>query len=50
MNSDEKILKINTKLEELKLIVEYLEDVKFVLGRTTDDIKNRIELEKVERL
>ena len=50
MNSDEKIIKINTKLEELKLIVEYLEDVKFVLGRTTDDIKNRIELEKVERL
>lgn len=50
LNSDEKIIKINTKLEELKLIVEYLEDVKFVLGRTTDDIKNRIELEKVERL
>lgn len=50
MNSDEKINKINEKLEELKIIVEYLEDAKFVLGRVTDDIKNRIELEKVERL
>lgn len=37
-------------MEELKLIVDYLEDAKFVLGRVTDDLKNRIELEKVERL
>jgi hypothetical protein len=43
-------MKINAKLEELKIIVEYLEDVKYVMGRVTDDIKNRIELEKVERL
>ena len=50
INSDEKIMKINAKLEELKVIVEYLEDVKYVMGRVTDDIKNRIELEKVERL
>lgn len=50
INSDEKIMKINAKLDELKVIVEYLEDVKFVMGRVTDDIKNRIELEKVERL
>lgn len=50
VNSDELIIKINDKLEELKIIVEYLEDVKYVLGRVTDDLKNRIELEKVERL
>lgn len=50
INSDEKIIKINSKLDELKLIVEYLEDVKFVMNKVTDDIKNRIELEKVERL
>ena len=31
INSDEKIMKINAKLDELKVIVEYLEDVKFVL-------------------
>ena len=50
INNDELIIKINDKLEELKIIVEYLEDAKYVLGRVTDDIKNRIELEKVERL
>lgn len=50
LNSDEQIVKINEELEELKLIVDYLEDAKFVLGRVTDDLKNRIELEKVERL
>lgn len=50
LNSDEKIMKINSKLEELKIIVDYLEDAKFVFGRVTDDLKNRIELEKVERL
>ena len=50
VNNDELIIKINDKLEELKIIVEYLEDAKYVLGRATDDIKNRIELEKVERL
>lgn len=50
VNSDELIIKINDKLEELKIIVEYLEDAKYVLGRVTDDLKNRIELEKVERL
>jgi hypothetical protein len=50
VNNDELIIKINDKLEELKIIVEYLEDAKYVLGRVTDDLKNRIELEKVERL
>lgn len=50
LNSDALIIKINDKLEELKLIVDFLEDAKFVLGRVTDDLKNRIELEKVERL
>lgn len=50
LNSDEEIMKINEEMEELKLIVDYLEDAKFVLGRVTDDLKNRIELEKVERL
>lgn len=50
LNSDDEIMKMNDELEELKLIVDYLEDAKFVLGRVTDDLKNRIELEKVERL
>lgn len=50
LNSDGQIMKINEEMEELKLIVDYLEDAKFVLGRVTDDLKNRIELEKVERL
>ena len=49
-NNDPEIIEMNNQLEELKLIVDYLEDAKFVLGRTTDDLKNRIELEKVERL
>ena len=49
-NSTKKVQEINEQLEELKIIVEYLEDAKFVLGRVTDDLKNRIELEKVERL
>lgn len=50
LNSDVEIMKINEQIEEAKIIIEYLEDAKFVLGRVTDDIKNRIELEKVERL
>ena len=49
-NNSEKVKEINEKIEELKLIVEYLTDVKYVLGRATDDIKNRIELEKAETL
>ena len=49
-NATTKVQEINERLEELKIIVEYLEDVKYVLGRVTDDLKNRIELEKVERL
>ena len=50
INSDELIMKINDKLEEANIIVQYLEDAKYVLGRVTDDLKNRIELEKVERM
>ena len=49
-NATTKVQEINESLEELKIIVEYLEDAKYVLGRVTDDLKNRIELEKVERL
>lgn len=49
-NATTKVQEINENLEELKIIVEYLEDAKYVLGRVTDDLKNRIELEKVERL
>lgn len=49
-NGTKKVQEINEKLEELKIIVDYLEDAKYVLGRVTDDLKNRIELEKVERL
>ena len=49
-NATTTIQEINNEIEELKIIVEFLEDAKYVLGRATDDIKNRIELEKVERL
>lgn len=49
-NATTKVQEINENLEELKIIVEYLEDAKYVLGRVTDDLKNRIELEKAERL
>ncbi|MBO5826951.1 MAG: recombination mediator protein UvsY [Paludibacteraceae bacterium] len=49
-NATAKVQEINEAIEELKIIVEYLEDAKYVLGRVTDDLKNRIELEKVERL
>lgn len=49
-NNSPRVKEINEKIEELKLIVEYLTDVKYVLGRATDDIKNRIELEKAETL
>ena len=49
-NNSDKVKEINEKIDELKLIVEYLTDVKYVLGRVTDDLKNRIELEKAETL
>ena len=49
-NNSDTIKKINEEIEEQQIIAEYLEDAKYVLGRTTDDLKNRIELEKVERL
>ena len=49
-NATKTVAEINEQIEELSIIIEYLEDAKFVLGRATDDIKNRIELEKVEKL
>lgn len=49
-NNSKIIQEINDDLEEAKIIIDYLEDAKYILGRATDDIKNRIELEKVEKM
>ena len=49
-NSSEIVKKINDQIEQLGIIVAYLQDAKFVLGRATDDLKNRIQLEKVQKL
>lgn len=44
------VKKMSERIEVLSILIEYLNDVKFALGRTTDDIKNKIELDKLERL
>lgn len=49
-NSSSEAQKLNDRIDELNIIVEYLNEAKFALGRVTDDIKNKIELDKLERL
>lgn len=46
--SSPKMQEITERIEELNFIVEYLNDAKYVLGRATDDIKNFIEIRKLE--
>lgn len=48
--SSPKMKELTTRIDELNMIIEYLNDAKFVLGRATDDIKNFIELKKLEQL
>lgn len=49
-NGSKQVKALNERIQVLNLIVEYLNDVKYALGRATDDIKNKIELDKLERL
>lgn len=48
--SSPKMQEIVERIDELNMIIEYLNDAKFVLGRATDDIKNFIELRKLEQM
>lgn len=49
-NASPEVKAMNERIEVLNIIVEYLNDAKFAIGRATDDIKNRIELMKLEQL
>ena len=44
------IAEINEEIEELELIIEYLEKAEKIFSSTTYDIKNAIELMKLEQL
>lgn len=44
------IKEINDEIEELELVVEYLEKVEKIFNSTTYDIKNAIEIMKLEQL
>ena len=44
------INEINEKIEELELIVEYLEKAEKIFNSTTYDLKNAIELMKMESM
>lgn len=43
-----KMQEISERIDELNFIIDYLNDAKYVLGRATDDIKNFIEVRKLE--
>lgn len=45
-----KMRELNARIDELNFIIEFLGDAKFILGRATDDMKNFIELKKLEQL
>lgn len=44
------ITEINEEIEELELVIEYLEKAEKIFSSTTYDIKNAIELMKLEQL
>lgn len=48
LNEQEPIKKIDEQIEEWKLIVEYLEKAERVFSQATYDIKNQIEIMKME--
>lgn len=48
INEQEPIKKIDEQIEEWKIIVEYLEKVEKVFSQTSYDIKNSVELMKME--
>lgn len=49
LNSD-LVVRINTEIEKIELIVEYLEKVERVLHSMTYDIKNVIDIQKLETI
>ena len=44
------ISEINEQIEELELVIEYLEKAEKIFNSTTYDLKNAIELMKMEQL
>lgn len=48
INEQEPIKKIDEQIEEWKIIVEYLEKVEKVFSQTSYDVKNSVELMKME--
>lgn len=44
------VAEINEEIEELELVIEYLEKAEKIFSSTTYDIKNAIELMKLEQL
>lgn len=44
------LAEINEEIEELELIIEYLEKVEKIFSSTTYDLKNAIELMKMEQM
>lgn len=50
LDKNEIIQKINDRIEEQKLIIEYLEKVEKIFSSTTYDVKNMIDLQKMERM
>lgn len=48
LNNHEEIQKIDDRIEELKLIIEYLERVEKIFSQASFDLKNYIEVIKME--
>lgn len=48
LNNNEVVQKINDKIDEWKLIIEYLEKVEKIFSQVTYDIKNVIDMKKME--
>lgn len=49
LNSNETVTKLNDRLDELDIIIEYLEKVEKIYSQATFDLKNTIELQKLEQ-
>lgn len=45
-----KMQELNARIDELHYIIEYLKEAKYFIGRATDDLKNFIEVKKLEQL
>lgn len=49
-NDHEAILKLRKNVDDIDMIIEYLEKVEKILSSTTFDIKNLVEIMKLEQL